>query len=127
LRIVRGRRANWKLTIGNNVRQSTKRLAITALLICALAASVHSAIAQDTARIEAGEAVYNDYCFTCHGERLVNSGQTFDLRRLTANDRARFEKSVLGGKGQMPPWKGVLTGEQIDLLWSYIRANAFQK
>jgi mono/diheme cytochrome c family protein len=83
--------------------------------------------AQDKTKIDAGEALYNDYCFTCHGERLVSSGQTFDLRRLTANDRARFEKSVLGGKGQMPPWKGVLDSEQIDLLWTYIRANAHQK
>jgi mono/diheme cytochrome c family protein len=83
--------------------------------------------AQDKTKIDAGEALYNDYCFTCHGERLVSSGQTFDLRRLTVNDRARFEKSVLGGKGQMPPWKGVLDSEQIDLLWTYIRANAHQK
>src|SRR5687768_15565674 len=66
------------------------------------------ASAQDKAKIAAGEGLYNDYCYTCHGERLVSSGQTFDLRRLTANDRPRFDNSVLAGKGQMPPWKGVL-------------------
>ena len=83
--------------------------------------------AQDKAKIDAGEGLYNDYCYTCHGERLISSGQTFDLRRLTANDRARFENSVLTGKGQMPPWKGVLNNEQVDLIWQYIRANAHQK
>jgi mono/diheme cytochrome c family protein len=79
---------------------------------------------RDQAKIAAGEAVYNDYCFTCHGENLVNSGQTFDLRRLKADERPRFENSVLNGKNQMPPWKGVITAEQIDQLWHYIRANA---
>ena len=85
------------------------------------------ASAQDKAKIDAGEAIYNDYCFTCHGENLVSTGQTFDLRRLTVADRARFENSVLNGKNQMPPWKGVISPEQIELLWHFIRANANQK
>ena len=83
--------------------------------------------AQDRKKIEAGEEVYSTYCSPCHGDGLENTGQTFDLRRLTANDRARFQNSVLNGKNQMPPWKGALTDEQIDLLWLYIRDNAFQK
>ena len=83
--------------------------------------------AQDRAKIAAGEEVYSTYCSPCHGDGLENTGQTFDLRRLTANDRARFRNSVLNGKNQMPPWKGALTDEQIDLLWLYIRANAFEK
>ena len=62
-----------------------------------------------------------------HGDRLVSTGQTFDLRRLTAADRARFETSVRNGKNQMPPWKDVLSVEEIGQLWAYIRANANQK
>jgi mono/diheme cytochrome c family protein len=81
----------------------------------------------DQAKIAAGETVYNTYCQVCHGDALVSTGQVFDLRRLTANDRARFENSVRNGKNQMPPWKGVLKDEQIDQVWSYIRANAHQK
>jgi mono/diheme cytochrome c family protein len=103
------------------------KIAGTAVMIAAVMAVASLAYAQDKAKIAAGEELYNTFCFTCHGENLVSSGQTFDLRRLTAGDRARFEKSVRGGKNQMPPWKDVLTGEQIDLLWSFIRANAFQK
>jgi mono/diheme cytochrome c family protein len=99
----------------------------TAIATMASLMSVEMAFAQDQAKINAGEGLYNDYCYTCHGERLVSSGQTFDLRRLTVSDRARFENSVLTGKGQMPPWRGVLNSEQIDLLWAYIRANAHQK
>jgi mono/diheme cytochrome c family protein len=100
---------------------------IAAVAISWLAVPALPAFAQDRAKIEAGEAIYNDYCFTCHGEKLVSSGQTYDLRRLTANDRARFETSVLSGKNQMPPWKGVLDSEQIELIWQFIRAHAYQK
>jgi mono/diheme cytochrome c family protein len=88
---------------------------------------VEHPLAQDQAKIEAGAAIYNDYCVTCHGQDLVSSGQTFDLRRLTANDRARFQNSVLNGKNQMPPWKGVLGDEQIEQLWHYIRNNTYEK
>src|SRR5262245_3760041 len=86
--------------------------------LTALVAALAPAAAQDRARIEAGEQVYNTYCQICHGENLVTSGtQTYDLRRLTANDRARFQNSVLNGKNQMPPWKGVVSEEQIELIW----------
>lgn len=83
--------------------------------------------AQDKARIEAGENVYNTNCQVCHGDQLVSTGQTFDLRRLKDADRARFDNSVRNGKNQMPPWKDVLSDQEIDQVWSYIRANAYQK
>ena len=81
----------------------------------------------DQDKIAAGEAVYNTRCAVCHGDELVNSGQTFDLRRLKADERPRFDNSVRNGKNQMPPWKGVLSDDEIDQLWHYIRAHAFQK
>jgi mono/diheme cytochrome c family protein len=83
--------------------------------------------AQDQSKIAAGAATFSEYCSTCHGDDLVSSGLTFDLRRLKTTDRPRFENSVLNGKNQMPPWRGVINAEQIDTLWSYIRANAFDK
>ena len=83
--------------------------------------------AQDAAKIEAGENVFSTNCAICHGDQLVSTGQTFDLRRLKDNERARFDNSVRNGKNQMPPWKGKLSDEEIDQLWHYIRANAYQK
>ena len=88
---------------------------------------VTTASAQDRAKIEAGENVFNTNCAVCHGDQLVSTGQTFDLRRLKDGDRARFDNSVRNGKNQMPPWKGKLTDEEIDQVWHYIRANAYQK
>lgn len=96
-------------------------------MLLAAAGLASPAAAQDQKKIDAGERVYNNYCFTCHGENLVNTGQTFDLRRLRADERQRFDTSVRNGKNQMPPWKDVLSDEQIDNLWNYIRANSTAK
>jgi mono/diheme cytochrome c family protein len=100
---------------------------VAAVVVVASALSAHQSSAQDNAKVAAGETVYNTYCATCHGDNLVSSGQTFDLRKLTADARPRFESSVLKGKGQMPPWQGVLSGDEIDQLWHFIRANAHEK
>jgi mono/diheme cytochrome c family protein len=101
---------------------------IGAMVVLGAALSpVATVSAQDTVKIEAGENVFTTNCAVCHGDQLVSTGQTFDLRRLKDNERARFENSVRNGKNQMPPWKGKLTDEEIDQLWHYIRANAYQK
>jgi len=80
---------------------------------------------QDSAQIAAGADVYRDKCAECHGERLVNPGSSFDLRKLRADERGRFDKSVSDGKGQMPAWGGVLSAEDMDALWAYIRSKAY--
>lgn len=72
-----------------------------------------------------GEQIYADNCATCHGEELRNPGSSFDLKDLKTTERARFDKSVMEGKGQMPPWRGALTSADMDALWAYIRANAY--
>jgi mono/diheme cytochrome c family protein len=110
-----------------NAVARTRARTIAMVALCTALSSITAVSAQDEAKIEAGENVYNTNCQVCHGEQLVNTGQTFDLRRLKDNERARFDNSVRNGKNQMPPWKGVLTDEEIDQLWHYIRANAYQK
>lgn len=89
--------------------------------------SASSARADDAAMIEAGADTFNTYCATCHGNNLISSGQTFDLRKLRATERNRFQNSVTNGKNQMPPWKGVLSEDELEGLWRYIRANAYEK
>jgi mono/diheme cytochrome c family protein len=99
------------------------RSVLIAFMCVATVQAVYAAAAQ----IEAGTQVYNNYCQTCHGDGLVSSGQSFDLRRLKAEERRRFETSVKNGKGQMPPWGDVLKDEEIDQLWQYVRANTTVK
>lgn len=100
-----------------------KQNILWALGAIALALAMPS-LAQDDAKAEMGEKIYTTYCYTCHGENLVNSGQSFDLRKLKVTERPRFENSVQNGKGQMPPWKGVITEKDMDFIWAYIRTKA---
>ena len=103
-------------------------LLLGAVIIANAAPRAALAQDQDKAKIGAGAETYATYCSTCHGDDLVNTGPTtFDLRKLKATERPRFENSVTNGKKQMPPWKGVLSAQQLDELWSYIRANAYEK
>jgi mono/diheme cytochrome c family protein len=110
-----------------NIIWCTRARFVATVLTATALLPLRTVLAQDAAKIEAGEDVYNTNCQICHGEQLVNTGQTFDLRRLKENERPRFENSVRNGKNQMPPWKGKLSDEEIDQLWHYVRANAYQK
>ena len=75
----------------------------------------------------AGARIYANNCANCHGDDLENNAHiAFDLRRLKADEHARFVDSVLHGKNRMPPWEGVLDTAQIESLWAYIRANAYE-
>lgn len=105
------------------------RLLLCVAAVSGAALSTPAALAQepDKAKIAVGEQTFSDYCSTCHGDNLISSGQIPDLRKLKATDRPKFETTVTNGRNQMPPWKGVLKPEQLDGLWSYIRANAFEK
>ena len=91
-------------------------------MIAALSPPVGAAPAD---AIKEGEQTYADNCATCHGEQLNNTsnGVTFDLRKLKANEHTRFVNSVLDGKNQMPPWRGVLDDDQVNDIWDYIRAT----
>ena len=74
--------------------------------------------------VETGETLFETHCAACHGERLSNPNNLFDLRGLGREERTRFDASVRQGKGQMPAWEGTFTELEFDALWAYIRAVA---
>jgi len=91
---------------------------------CCAGITLASAAAEEGATTS-GERLYEKYCATCHGDDLQNnSGVAFDLRRLKADDEARFVNAVQHGKNAMPSWQGVLAVPQLDDLWAYIREHA---
>lgn len=78
----------------------------------------------DPAQLAKGLGMYKDYCQKCHGVDMVSPGGSFfDLRAFPHDDKARFVSSVKEGKRAMPAWGGVLKGEEIDLLWAYVRSG----
>jgi cytochrome c55X len=80
-----------------------------------------AALGQDAAEI--GEQVYEQHCQSCHGEKLRSAGAIPDLRELAASDRAKFDTMVMEGRGQMPAWQGIVTPEELDQLWAYVRSR----
>ena len=97
-----------------------------------LAVSQTAAVAEDAAnpvarpaeftpeRIEKGKQMYKQLCLRCHGPEMVGGNNAFDLRTFPLDDRARFFNSVTNGKRAMPPWKGILTEEEISIVWAYV-------
>jgi len=96
---------------------------LTALFLFCTAAG--PAIAQES-DADLGKAVYDMHCSGCHGTGLRNPGTSFDLKELTADDRARFDAGVLDGKNMMPPWRGTIAEAELDQLWAYIREYAYE-
>jgi len=84
----------------------------------------HIAPAPSQSAADAGREVYAEHCAQCHGERLMATGAAPDLKQLRADQRARFDAMVRDGKGQMPAWTGMISDEEVDQIWAYIRSRA---
>jgi mono/diheme cytochrome c family protein len=92
------------------------------ILVGAAVLGVAPARAQSAA--DAGRDVYAEHCAQCHGERLIATGAASDLKLLRADQKAHFDEIVRNGKGQMPAWEGMISDEEIDQIWAYIRSRA---
>jgi cytochrome c55X len=79
----------------------------------------------DPQMVEKGKALYYRHCVHCHGINMVNPGTvSFDLRQFPRDDKARFVQSVTRGKNdRMPPWGDILSPQEIDALWAYVRTG----
>ena len=73
-------------------------------------------------QIDQGHEIYAQFCATCNGRDMVNTGGfAFDLRTCPKAALERFKRSVANGKGQgMPAWRDQLSDEDIALLWAYV-------
>lgn len=75
-------------------------------------------------QILAGAKLYSANCAVCHGARMVEEGGGFfDLRTFPPVQRSRFMHSVSNGKNSMPPWKSVLSQDEIGSLFAYVIAG----
>jgi mono/diheme cytochrome c family protein len=92
--------------------------------LLAAAVVVHIAPVKAQSAADAGRQVYAEHCEQCHGERLMATGAAPDLKLLRADQRPRFDEIVREGKGQMPPWAGMITDDEIDQIWAYVRSRA---
>jgi quinohemoprotein ethanol dehydrogenase len=85
----------------------------------------------DPAAIEAGRRLYNTWCSQCHGGQ-ANGESRFgkyaaDLTKFSKG-YTEFTTVVVAGRPdkQMPPWDGVLDGEQISQIGAYLETLAVE-
>jgi mono/diheme cytochrome c family protein len=75
--------------------------------------------------VEKGRTLYAGNCAHCHGFRMISAGSVaFDLRQFPHDQKPRFVQSVTNGKnGRMPAWGDLLSREEIDELWAYVKTG----
>jgi len=64
----------------------------------------------DPASVSDGQALFTQYCTSCHGERIPRAEEFEAARQIIASG---------GGHETMPVWGDVLTAEQLEALVSY--------
>lgn len=112
---------------------------LSAGLVAVMAASLSSATAnaadRDDAASERGQKLFETYCVLCHGSAGKGDGRAATLQKvrpsdLTASSRSDDYKAQIISNGgaalkrseSMPPWKSVLSGEQIADVVVYLRS-----
>jgi quinohemoprotein ethanol dehydrogenase len=85
----------------------------------------------DAEAIEAGRRLYNTWCSQCHGGKADGVSRfgkyAADLTRFSKG-YTEFATIVVAGvpDKQMPPWDGVLDGEQISQIGAYLETLAVE-
>jgi mono/diheme cytochrome c family protein len=68
-----------------------------------------------------GAKLFSDNCESCHGTNGAGGHIGPNLQKSAiAENLAKVEKQVRNGGAVMPPFKGVLSGEQIDTVAHYV-------
>lgn len=77
----------------------------------------------DQALIGPGRTHYAQKCSHCHGPNMVTAGTVAPDLRSFPDDNARFVTTVKQGKNNMPPWKDVLSDQEIAEIWAFVSSR----
>lgn len=100
----------------------TGLLVVVSALLMAPAAVAQETV-DDPARVEAGMAIFETNCASCHTSEGVGSaaGRPLTDIALEEPDRSAHIDSVTNGRGGMPAFGAALSDEEIDSVVSYVR------
>ena len=80
-----------------------------------------TATAPGAGQSASGAKLFSDNCESCHGTNGAGGHIGPNLQKSSvAENLAKVEKQVRNGKGAMPPFKSVLSGEEIDVVAHYV-------
>ena len=97
-------------------------LCLSLVLVCTSAEAQEPRVFQQEL-IDKGAEVYSIYCVPCHGAAMDYPGGSFDLRTFPREQYARFASSVTKGKNNMPPWKDILSDQEITEIWAFVSSR----
>jgi mono/diheme cytochrome c family protein len=80
----------------------------------------------DQALIGPGRTAYAQKCSHCHGPNMVTAGTVAPDLRAFPDDNARFVATVKQGKNNMPPWKDILSDQEITEIWAFVSSRRKQ-
>ncbi|WP_047982384.1 outer membrane protein assembly factor BamB family protein [Ornithinibacillus contaminans] len=75
---------------------------------------------------EEGLKIYENNCLACHGAEGVGGHNGPNLENATLTDE-QLEEQIKKGSGNMPPFEGTLSEEEIDALVEYLKTLMSQK
>jgi mono/diheme cytochrome c family protein len=87
------------------------------------ATAQQQAAVSDQALVDPGKTAYAQKCSHCHGPNMVNSGTVTPDLRAFPDDEARFIATVKQGKNNMPPWKDILSDQEITEIWAFVSSR----
>src|SRR3954471_14936073 len=87
------------------------------------ASAQQQAAVSDQALIGPGKTTYAQKCSHCHGPNLVTAGTVAPDLRGFPDDNTRFTTTVKQGKNNMPPWKDILSDQEITEVWAFVSSR----
>ncbi|MBR1277567.1 cytochrome c [Bradyrhizobium sp. AUGA SZCCT0283] len=90
------------------------------------ATAQQQAAVSDQALIGPGRTAYAQKCSHCHGPNMVTAGTVAPDLRAFPDDNARFVTTVKQGKNNMPPWKDILSDQEITEIWTFVSSRRKQ-
>lgn len=87
------------------------------------AAAQQQAAVGNEALVVSGKTAYAQKCGHCHGPNMVTAGTVAPDLRAFPDDNARFVTTVKQGKNNMPPWKDILSDQEITEIWAFVSSR----
>ncbi|MCA6115417.1 cytochrome c [Bradyrhizobium sp. WSM 1738] len=102
---------------------SLAAVAVVAITWMTMPATAQQQAAIDQALIGPGRTTYAQKCGHCHGPNMVTAGTVAPDLRAFPDDNERFTTTVKQGKNNMPPWKDILSDQEITEIWAFVSSR----
>ena len=110
--------------VSKRTAASLAAVAVAAMAWMAMPATAQQqAAVGDQTLIGPGKTTYAQKCSHCHGPNMVTAGTVAPDLRAFPDDNTRFTTTVKHGKKNLPPWKDILSDQEITEIWAFVSSR----